>query len=198
MDIIYESADNFIKLQNTKYHFVFVQNRKRHEIVLDFHSSDYRHATGLHHVTDIMIENNPVKMVNAILYKKPAELTDIKLEISKKYKEISPYTGSVKERVSDIRYIENCLDTSEFIRIYKIQVFGSWIKAEYFIEAYCKEIKTNVYIFIRKREESDNYVMVSFFRKKTVFQGISTHWLLKEKIIGMKKRELYRNTSYKN
>lgn len=86
MDIIYESADNFIKLQNTKYHFVFVQNRKRHEIVLDFHSSDYRHATGLHHVTDIMIENNPVKMVNAILYKKPAELTDIKLEKSKKYK----------------------------------------------------------------------------------------------------------------
>jgi len=56
----------------------------------------------------------------------------------------------VKGRVSDIRYIEKCIDTSDFIRIYKMQFWGSWIKADYFIEAYCKEIKTNVYIFIRK------------------------------------------------
>jgi len=35
MDIIYESADNFTKLENTKYRFVFVQNQKRHEVVLD-------------------------------------------------------------------------------------------------------------------------------------------------------------------
>ena len=37
MDIIYECANNFIKLENKKYHFVFVQNRKSHDIILDFY-----------------------------------------------------------------------------------------------------------------------------------------------------------------
>ena len=41
---------------------------------------------------------------------------------------------------------------------------------------------TKMYIFIRKRIESDNYVVVSYFRKKVVFHGISTYWLSKEKI----------------
>ena len=171
MDLIYESANNFMKLKDTKYHFVFVQNRKKHEVVLDFCPSDYRHATGLHHVTDIVMENNPLKLIDSILNKKPAEVTDIKLSKSKKYKEISPWTGSVEERVSDMRYIENCLDTSEFMRIYKTQSFGSWINADYFIETYCKELRAFVYIFIRKRDESNNYVIVSFLERRLFFKG---------------------------
>jgi len=35
-----------------------------------------------------MIENNPLKMINAILYKKPEEITDVKLE---KVKNIRKY-----------------------------------------------------------------------------------------------------------
>ena len=165
MDIIHESASNFFKLKNTKYHFIFVENRKKQEVVLDFFPSDYRHATGLHHITDIVIENNPVKLIDGILNKNPPEITDITLERSKKYKDFTPRTGSVKERISDIRFIEECLDTSDFIR---------------------------------KREESDNYVIVSFFRKRVVFKGISTYWLLKEKISGDSIIELYRVSSYKD
>lgn len=155
-----------MNLVNTKYHFVFVQNRKRHDIVLDFQPSDFRHATGLHHITDIAIEKNPMKLINAILYTVPSKISDRKLEKSKKYKAVSPYSGSVRERISDMRFLEQCLDTSDFMRIYQTQPFGSQIGAEYFIEAYCSEIQQNVYIFIRKRQESDQYVMVSFFRKK--------------------------------
>lgn len=197
MDKIYESADNFMKLENVKYHFVFVQNRRSHDIVLDFFPSDFRHATGLHYVSDIVIENNPVKMIDAILHKVPAEITDAKLEESKKYKEILSSTGSVKERVSDMRFLEKCLDTSDFMRIYQVQPFGSQIRAEYFIESYCKELNTNVYIFIRKREESDNYVVVSYFRKRVAFNGTSTYWLLKEKISDTNTDELYRRSTYK-
>ncbi len=36
MDIIYECANNFKKLENTKYHFVFVQNRKNMISLLTF------------------------------------------------------------------------------------------------------------------------------------------------------------------
>ena len=67
MDIIYECANNFKKLENTKYHFVFVQNRKKHDITLNFCLADFRHAAGLHHITDIVIENNLIKTMDAIL-----------------------------------------------------------------------------------------------------------------------------------
>ena len=46
MDIIYESANNFVKLSKTRYRFVFVQNRKKQEVILDFYPSDFRHAVG--------------------------------------------------------------------------------------------------------------------------------------------------------
>lgn len=197
MDTIYECANNFIELENTKYHFVFVQNRKSYDIMLDFCPTDFRHATGLHHVTDIVIENNPLKMIDAML-KEPIEITDAKLEESKKYKEISPYSGSIKERVSDMRFLEECLDTSDFMRIYQVQPFGSQIGADYYIETYCKEINSNVYIFVRKRDESENYVIVSFFRKKIQFNGVSTYWMLKEKINELDTIELFRHRNYKS
>ena len=136
-------------------------------------------------------------MIDAIL-KEPIEITDVKLEESKKYKEISPYSGSIKERVSDMRFLEECLDTSDFMRIYRVQPFGSQIGADYFIETYCKEINSNVYIFIRKRDESENYVIVSFFRKKVQFNGVSTYWMLKEKINELDTLELFRHRNYKS
>ena len=96
-------------------------------------------------------------MMDAILRSDFPEITDTKLNESRKYKEISPTSGSVRERVSDMRFIEQCLDTSNFMRIFKLQPYGSQIRADYFIKAYCNEIKANVYVFLRKREESDNY-----------------------------------------
>ena len=96
-----------------------------------------------------------------------------------------------------MRFLEQCLDTSDFMRIYQTQPFGSQIGAEYFIEAYCSEIQQNVYIFIRKRQESDQYVIVSFFRKKATFTGISTYWLLKEKESGVGIEQLYKRDTYK-
>lgn len=197
MDIIYESAQNFKKLENVKYNFVFVQNRKMHKITLDFMITDFKHAAGLQYITDIAIEKNPAKLIDSILSDNKYKITDEKLSKSYKYKEELRYAGSVQERVSDIRYLEKCLDTSDFMRINKIQTFGSWITAEYFIEAFCREINSIMYIFLRKRAESDNYVIVSFFRKKTVFQGISTYWMLKEKITEVGKIELYRSSTYK-
>lgn len=196
MDIIYESANNFMKLTTIKYHFVFVRNRKSHDTILDFKTSDFRHATGIHHVTDIVIENNPIKLVNDILHKNPPIISDEKLDKSKKYNETVTFAGSIKQRVSDMRFLESCLDTSDFMKIYQIQSFGSFINAEYFIESYCKEISSNVYIFIRKRNESDNYVVVSYFRKKAVFNGTATYWMLKEKISDSITYELFRNPSY--
>lgn len=197
MDTIYESADNFQKITDKKYRFIISHKRKTREIILDFCITDYRHASGLHYVTDITIERNPVKLLDAILGTPPT-ITDSILEKSRKYKEISPTMGSVMERVSDIRFLESCLDTSDYIRIYEIQPFGSAIVADYFIETYCKDIKAYVYIFIRQRDESDTYVVVSFFRKAAnSFRGTSLYWMLKEKITPSGTIELYRHKNFK-
>ncbi len=197
MDIVYESAYNFIKITNKKYRFIVSHKRKTQEIILDFYPSDYRHATGMHYIDDIVIEGNPIKLLDAIL-KEPHTVTDDILSKSKKYNERSPYTGSIKDRLSDIRFLENCLDSSDFIKIYQVQPFGSTIRADYFIESFCKEIESEVYIFIRKREESDTYVIVSFFRKSVLFRGISIYWMLKEKITDTGMVELFRHPNYKN
>lgn len=195
MDIIYESAKNFINLENTQYRFCVSQKRKIKEIVLDFLSTDFRHASGLHYVDDIAIEKDPSKIIDEILSTTNPTIADSILDKSQKYKKSQLHVGSVQQRVSDMRYLEKCLDSSDFIRIFKMKA-GSQIQADYYIETKCHEINSNVYIFIRKRIESDNYVIVSFFRKLTTFEGDKAYWMLKQKITGGIVKELYRHASY--
>lgn len=193
MDIIYECANNFSRLLSTKYNFVISQNRNIKKLTLDFDEKDFRHAVGLHYVDDIVIEKNPSKVIKAILNH---QITDEMLDKSDKYKKEKRDSGSIKERVDEMRFLEQYLDNSDFIRIYQMQKFGSVINADYFIEAINQTRHSTVYIFIRKREENDNYVVVSFFKKYSVFIGNSTYWMLKEKIIGNQQILLYKHPGY--
>lgn len=145
-------------------------------------------------IDDISIENNPGKLIQAILN---GNITDEILEKSSKYTTTSREGGSIKERVWEMCYLEEYLDTSDFIRIYEMQDFGSLIKADYFIEASNSKRHTTVYIFIRKRMENENYVVVSFFKKSNVYKGSSAYWMLKKKEYNGKSVELYRNPEYK-
>ena len=194
MDKIYQCGNNFAKLINTKYHFTISIKRKIKRITLDFQSEDFRHASGLHYIDDISIERDPKKVIQAILNN---NITDELLNESSKYKALSKETGSVEERISEMCQLEEYLDKSDFIRIYQMQDFGSQIKADYFIEAFIRN-NTKVYIFLRKRLENDNYVMVSFFKKYKTYVGTNSYWMLKEKETDGVKTELYRNPSYKD
>lgn len=194
MDKIYECANNFNKLTKTKYAFTIVSKRKLKTIVLDFMKEDFRHASGMRYIDDITIENNPSKLVDAILNQ---SITDEMLEKSTKYTTAKrPEGGSVKERVAEFCYLEDYLDKSDFIRIFEVQNFGSWIEAEYFIEASNRQRQTTVYIFIRKRVENDNYVVVSFFEKAATYKGTAAYWMLKEKITEDRHTILYRNPNF--
>ena len=196
MDKIYECANNYNKLQDVKYVFTIVENRKEKVIMLDFKREDFRHAAGLHHIDDISIENNPSRLIDSILNK---SLTDAMLEKSTKY--ITPRTdgGIIKERVEELACLEEYLDKSDILRIFTVQNFKCDIEADYFIEASNLKRYTTVYIFIRKRRENDNYVVVSFFKKSTVtYLGGKAYWMLKEKITGDECITLYRNPNYKS
>ncbi len=193
MNRILESAQNFKQLLNTEYIFTISVRRRIKRIVLSFEDSDFRHLAGLHYVDDIVIENNPDKTIEAILN---LTISDELLNKSRKYKEMHTDGRSVEQRVDELRFLEEYLDKSDFIRIYEMQGFGSLIDAEYFIESSLLERNSTVYIFIRKREQSENYVIVSFFKKTVVYRGTAVYWLLKEKITNGKIIELYRNPSY--
>ncbi|MCM1156398.1 MAG: PBECR4 domain-containing protein [Roseburia sp.] len=195
MDKIYECARNFRVLMELKYHIVVSKNRRAIELVLDFVETDFRHISGLHYIDDIEIENDPQKLISAIL---DEDITDTTLDKSQKYKSNILYEGgSIENRVSEMRYLENYLDADNFIRICQMQDFGSKIRADFFIESTLKDRGTTAYIFIRKREESDTYVIVSFFEKHQVYQGINLYWMLKEKISKTVTVELYRNKNFK-
>lgn len=193
MDTIYKCGSCFNKILKTKYHFTIAVQRKIKKITLDFQPEDFRHASGLHYIDDISIERNPQKVIAAILNKK---ITDEMLDKSNKYKAKSDISGSIKERISEMCYLEEYLDKSDFIRIYEMQNFGSQIRADYFIETYERSRNSAVYIFIRKREENDNYVMVSFFKKYNTYKGSYVYWMMKEKEENGKVTELYRNPNY--
>ena len=193
MDKIYECANNFNNMLKTKYVFTIVSSRKQKTIVLDFLKEDYRHAAGLHHVDDISLENNPSKLVDSIIN---GCLTDEILEKSTKYTKPRREGGTIKERVSELCYLEEYIDKSDIIRIFKVQDFRSSIEADYFIEASSFNRHSTVYIFIRKRTENDNYVVVSFFKKSIVYQGGKAYWMLKEKIVNDTCITLYKHPNY--
>lgn len=193
MDNIHEAAIVFEKLLSITYRFVIVHNRRLQTILLDFHPEDFRHIAGLHYLDDIEIESNPPKTFHSICEQK---ITDKMLEASDKFKSISPRIGSVQERICELRFLDKYLDCSNFIRIYKIQNFGSNIKADYFIESSVPFRQSSVYIFIRKRKETDRYVIVSFFKKHATFQGSAAYWMLKEKLSNGQAIELYRSPSF--
>lgn len=195
MDTILECGQRYRDIEDVKYHFTISSKRKIKKITLDFHTEDFRHASGLHYIDDISIESNPSKVIDAIINQK---ITDEILDKSTKYKAAKTTTGSsIKERIEELRYLENYLDSSDFIRIYEMQDFGSFIKADYYIEATNRSRRTTVYIFIRKRIENDNYVMVSFFKKSETYKGSAAYWMLKQKEKNGVITELYRNPNYK-
>lgn len=194
MDKICECANNFKKLLNKKYVFVFSLNRKIQRITLNFKTTDFRHIAGLHYIDDISIEGNPEELFNLILEE---SITDSELLKSRKYSLSSIEGGSVKDRINELCFLEKYLDVNNFIRIFQVQDFGSRIKADYFIESSDMARHSTAYIFFRKREEDDNFVIVSFFKKTLItYKGINLYWMLKEKYENKNRLELYRHPNY--
>ena len=193
MDKIFECAKGFNSLLETQYYFTIVSNRKLENIVLDFEKEDFRHISGLHYVDDISIEQNPLKLYNAVL---DGGLTDDILAKSRKYTMLNREGGSIQERVETLRELEWYLDRSDIIRIFKVQDFGSRIRADFFIEATNSIRKSTVYIFIRKRLEKDSYVIVSFFKKTISYRGQVAYWMMKKKVARDKEELLYKNPNY--
>ena len=193
VDKILECVTNFEALIGTEYRFIMSLKRNNREIILNFEETDFRHITGLQHVDDIDIEQDPTKLILAI---KNKEITDEILCKSSKYKSNKFEGNSIESRIEELTFLEYYLDNTDFLRIYQVQPFGSLIKADYFIEARLKNRQSTVYIFIRKREQSNKYVIVSFFKKSNTYIGTTMYFMLKEKITKESKIILYKRPDF--
>lgn len=183
MDLICECATKFILLERYEYRFVVSKKRKIREIILNFHDSDFFHLAGLHHLTDISIPRNRKDTLKNIIEKR--KITDSLLYRSRFFVN-SESDKDIESRVEELRYLEEYLDTDNFIRIYNtenMKYFHSNIDAEYIIESWLPGTREGVYIFLKQREESPlMYCAVSFFKKGTViYGGEALYWMLKEK-----------------
>jgi len=199
MDLIYDAAAKFLVLEQFEYHFVVSQKRRLQTINLNFIDTDFFHIAGLHYLTDIAIPRDRTKTMDEILIKHT--ITDPVIGRSVHYVSKDSKTD-VKSRIEELRFLEEYLDTDNFIRIFNVRNqkgMSSVIRADYLIESWFKGSSDTVYIFIRQREENpEYYCIVSFFKKNEVaYGGDNVYWMEKIKKFGENRQVLYINPKYK-
>ena len=195
MDIIYNAAAKFIMLEQCEYHFVVSKKRKLHTINLNFIDTDFFHIAGLHYLTDIVIPQDRTKTLDNIVVKHA--ISDQTISRSVHY-----VNKGIKSRIEELRFLEEYLDTDNFIRIFSVgnrKRISSVIEADYVIESRLRNHSDTVYIFIRQREENpEYYCIVSFFKKNEVaYGGDNVYWMEKIKKITGVEQILYINPNYK-
>lgn len=198
MDVIYDAAAKFAVLEQTEYRFVVSQRRKLQTLQLNFTDTDFFHMAGLQYLDDIVIARDRRKTLNEIIVKH--SITDSVLEKSSFYS-TRDTKKDVKSRIEELRFLEEYLDTDNYIRIFNLRnqnQISSVIKADYIIESRFRNCKEVVYIFLRRREEDEeHFCVVSFFKKGEVFYGgDKMYWMEKVKITNGVENVLYRHNSY--
>ena len=149
----------------------------RTDFNIDFLKKDFFHAVGLQYLKDIDFDKNPDDVYDKIM---ADVIIDELLEKSSFYLKVEDSYVNVKERIEQVAYLEECLDSKNLVFKY---IGGknpySKIKAEFLIEASLNG-KTFL-IFLAKRKESENYRIVSFFEKNSQYKTEKRFWLYKAK-----------------
>ena len=147
-------------------------------------------------MSDLDIDRDPANTIDLILR---GELTEEFLSKSISYKNDTKDQKDIVSRIQSFKDLEQYLDVNNTIKLFSLRLtpFQSSINAEYFIKSQLFPKDPPVYIFIRKRSESDNYCIVSFFREKDVtYSGEAVYWMEKKKIHNTVVEVLYRHPNY--
>ena len=183
MDMITECAREFRALLEVRYFFVVSKNRKTIDFELDFRETDFYHLCGLQHLKDIAIAKDKGKTLSLV---EQGLITDDLLSKSSFYRDLSFNENSdIESRISEGRFLQQYLETDNIIRIFHLhntKWITSQIRAEYVIKSKLKNSPTYVFIFLRKRDESNTYGIVSFFKmKNNDYGGDRLYWMLKKR-----------------
>lgn len=199
MDILYDAATKFLILEQFEYQFVISRRRKLQTIKLNFKNTDFFHIAGLQYLTDIIIPQDRAETIKEIVINHSVS----EQIISKSENFISKDSKKdVKSRIEELRFLEEYLNTENFIKIFNInnqKGMSSVIRADYLIESWFKNISDIVYIFIRHREEDpEHYCIVSFFKKGEVaYSGDKVYFMEKVRRFGNSEQVIYANPNYR-
>lgn len=196
MDLLEKCVKSFEQMLPVKYRFHIARKHNVTEILLDFEVSDFKHLVGLQYLRDVAMSRNSEKVYTVI---KENKLTYDKIEKSAFFEKVDDSYANVKERMTYFPWLDEFIESENVIlRYVKKKNPYSKIRADYVIESTVRDV--TVYIFLRKRTESDensSYAAVSFFVKdKITYQGETRYWLLKEKIETEYIETLYQKEGY--
>lgn len=182
-----------------KYEFHVSDKRKIRKIILNFSKKEFFHLAGLQYLKDVALPKNRNTTIQDVLDKK---ITDELLEKSKFYMNSSKEEKNIHDRICELQYLEQYLDTNNIIKIFSVKdtpFFHSDINADYVIESSLIQRGKTVYIFLKERKEQQSvYCLVSFFVKKNLtYGGSKLYWMLKRKFMQGKSITLYQHDNYK-
>ena len=184
---------------NVKYEFHVSEKRKIRKMILSFSKKEFFHLAGLQYLKDIALPKNRNTTVQDVLDKK---ITDELLEKSKYYVNSLKEEKNIRERICELQYLEQYLDTNNIIKIFSVKdtpFLHSDINADYVIESSLTQRSKTVYIFLKERKEQQGvYCLVSFFVKKNLtYGGSKLYWMLKRKFKLGQSIILYQHDNYK-
>ena len=185
-------------MTNVVYEFHVSEKRKIRKMILSFSQKDFFHLAGLQHLNDIALPKNRSTTIQDVLNKK---ITDEILSKSKYYVNAIKDEKNIRDRICELRYLEEYLDTNNIIKIFSVKdtpFLHSDINADYVNESSLLKRSKTVYIFLKERKEQLGvYCIVSFFvKKKITYGGAKLYWMLKRKVIQGKTITLYQHESY--
>ena len=184
---------------NVKYEFHVSEKRKIRKMILSFSKKEFFHLAGLQYLKDVALPKNRNTTVQDVLDKK---ITDELLEKSKYYVNSLKEEKNIRERICELQYLEQYLDTNNIIKIFSVKdtpFLHSDINADYVIESSLTQRSKTVYIFLKERKEQQGvYCLVSFFVKKNLtYGGSKLYWMLKRKFKLGQSIILYQHDNYK-
>ena len=196
MDTVKQALTAFVKLFDYNYKFIISCQKKLNEIKLTFVDKDFYHLAGFQYLKDIDIPKTP-----NVLYQKinNDKINDAYLETSVCYEKVNDSYANVKNRIWGLQFLREYLENKNLVCKYvKYMNIYSRIEAEYLIISTLNH-KT-AYIFIRKRNNQDDYCICSFFiEPETEYKGIKAYWLFKSKInIYTNEEEIFYNRLQQN
>ena len=185
-------------MTNIEYEFHVSEKRKIRKMILKFSQKEFFHLAGLQHLNDIALPKNRNTTIQDALNKK---MTDEILAKSKYYVNSIKDEKNIRDRICELQYLEEYLDTNNIIKIFSAKdtpFLHSDIKADYVIESSLLKRSKTVYIFLKERKEQQGvYCIVSFFvKKKLTYGGSKLYWMLKRKIIRGQAITLYQHENY--
>ena len=121
-------------MTNVEYEFHVSEKRKIRKMILSFSQKEFFHLAGLQHLNDIALPNNRNTTIQDVFNNK---ITDEILSKSKHYVNSIKDEKNIRDRICELQYLEEYLDTNNIIKIFSVRdtpFLHSDINADYVMQ----------------------------------------------------------------